>query len=84
MCKWGKTKECFVNVPAEDSHTGVSRWTLKSVDACIADIVDALNGHGLLTEGCCCGHGKYRGSILLQDGRELFIGRRKKRVPKEK
>lgn len=28
------------------------------VDACIADEIQELNDKGVLTLGCCCGHGK--------------------------
>jgi hypothetical protein len=76
MCKWGTEILLFVNIPAEDSYTGEARWDYKPVDLCIAPIVQALNDAGILTAGCCCGHGKGEGSILLQDGRELFIRRR--------
>ena len=38
----------------------------KPVDRCLAPFVQALNDAGLLTGGCCCGHGK--------PGQEKFIG----------
>lgn len=43
------------------------------VDACVADIVGALNKAGIETKASCCGHQKIRGSVILADGRELFI-----------
>lgn len=43
------------------------------VDSCIADLVRALNGAGIRTVACCCGHGKRPGAIALVDGRELII-----------
>lgn len=73
----------LVNIPAELSHTGAARWDIKAVDSCIADIVQALNDAGILTSSCCCGHGEYPGSILLQDGRELIIVRPDKREDKD-
>lgn len=66
MCDWGTNKTLLVPVSSTE-------WKHKSVDACIADIVEALNKNGILTLNCCCGHGKTDGSILLHDGRELVI-----------
>jgi hypothetical protein len=43
------------------------------VDACLADVVLALNKGGVATTASCCGHGKESGSILLRDGRELVV-----------
>lgn len=44
-----------------------------NVDACIHHIVAALNAGGVRTKACCCGHGFRPGSIILDDGREIFI-----------
>lgn len=49
------------------------RGRVCDIDACIAHIVAALNAGGLLTKASCCGHGKLPGSIMLDDGRELFV-----------
>lgn len=73
MCKHGTEIPVRVNIPAHLSSTGSARWDVKPVDACIAPIVRTLNEGGILTSGCCCGHGKSEGSILLQDGRELIV-----------
>ena len=73
MCKWGETKSCRVWVSAGDSHTGQGYWAMKSVDACLADMVDRLNAEGRLTRSCCCGHGKAEGSIIMQDGSVIPI-----------
>lgn len=61
-----------VKVPAELSHTA-ERIATKGIDACVADIIKALNNSGIDTLGCCCGHGRIPGSILLADGRELSV-----------
>jgi len=42
------------------------------VDACVADIVLALNNGGIRTKAACCGHGT-DGNILLEDGRNLEV-----------
>ena len=62
-----------VPIPAEDSHTGRARWATKPVDACLADLVGALNRSGVHTRGSCCGHGNGCGGVLLHDGRELVV-----------
>lgn len=62
-----------VLIPAELSYTGRDRYALKSIDACIAPIVRALNDAGMCTVSLCCGHGKVPGVISLLDGREIFI-----------
>ncbi len=73
MCKWGTDVEVDVTVPAQFSHTGEARPKRVKIDACIAPIVDALNKAGILTGGSCCGHGKWPGWIVLEDGRTLTI-----------
>lgn len=67
------TKPVRVRVPAHLSHTGEARFAEKEVDACIADIVEALVAAGLYTDGCCCGHGRDLGNIVLSDGRVLNV-----------
>lgn len=73
MCEWGTEVVLRVNMPAELSRTGESRWDHKGIDACIAPIVQALNDAGILTSNSCCGHGKGDGEIYLQDGRVLIV-----------
>lgn len=43
------------------------------VDFCIADIVASLNAGGITTIASCCGHGELEPSILLEDGRRIWI-----------
>jgi hypothetical protein len=73
MCNRGD--EVILRVPiSEDlSCSGYFHFAYKGIDCCIAPIVQALNDAGIYTSGCCCGHGKGDGSILLHDGRELVI-----------
>lgn len=73
MCDWGTQVLLLVPMPAELSHTGQFRWAIKGVDACIADLVQALNSAGIYTANSCCGHGKAPGVIFLHDGRVLMI-----------
>ena len=62
MCKWG------TNLPAKVLSRGCDGTEVVMVDACIRQLVEALNAGGIRTIGCCCGHGKGKGSILLADG----------------
>ncbi|MDC0760601.1 hypothetical protein POF51_07860 [Brevibacillus sp. AG] len=50
MCLHGVYK--MVNVINEQQNRVVK------VDACIADEIQKLNDRGVVTLGCCCGHGK--------------------------
>jgi len=72
-----------LTIIARLSHNGRERKAVKGVDACIADIVRALNAGGVKTTSCCCGHGN-AGSIMLADGRELLIKRAKESSRKGK
>jgi len=69
MCKWG-IKATFVKLQKPRKLDG---GMFVSVDPCIAPLVQALNDSGFKTEASCCGHKKMPGSIILEDGRELFI-----------
>lgn len=37
------------------------------VDECISDEVENLINSGVITLGCCCGHGRYNPSCLVQE-----------------
>ena len=65
-------KLALVPVLAHDSCSGRAEWKLTGIDACLVDEVNELTGSGALTRTCCCGHGKRRGEIRLQDGTKLF------------
>lgn len=60
MCKWGKYKKVKLCKPRENS----GRIKIY-VDSCISKLVQELNNHGVHTEGCCCGHFKGDGEILI-------------------
>jgi hypothetical protein len=60
----------------------ISGRTEIEVDACIAPLVQALNDAGVHTVGCCCGHFKQPGSILILQGEEqlaLLLPRQQER-----
>ncbi len=67
-----------LEIPARLSHTGRAYTKICKIDSCIAPIIRALNKAGIKTEASCCGHGKNKGTIILADGRTLFIRRPKK------
>ena len=46
---------------------------IRGIDHCIHQIVAALNAGGVSTLSSCCGHGKTKGNIVLEDGRILII-----------
>ena len=73
MCKWGANVDMEVIIPAGCSCTGKAHKKIVGIDACIAPIIAALNNAGIVTTGCCCGHGKNAGYISLADGRMLEI-----------
>ncbi len=62
-----------VTIAADLSPTGKEYEKEMPIDACIADMVKALNDGGIKTRGCCCGHGVTTGHINLMDGRLLAI-----------
>lgn len=59
MCAWGTNKQVKVIEP--HISLGYEIW----VDACIADYVQRMNDLGIVTVGCCCGHGKSIGEVLI-------------------
>lgn len=73
MCEHNDVIYLRVPIPANLSHTGEFRWDYKPVDACISDIVNALNLDNVFTSASCCGHGERPGEIILHDGRKILI-----------
>ena len=56
---------------------------VRRVDPCIGPIIRWLNDMGFETLACCCGHGKYHPTIIVQRGDqvvELLSGRILKRT----
>jgi len=67
MCKRGNMVEMELPI-AGDFRQGIAK-----VDKCIAPIIKALNAGGVLTKGCCCGHGEIMGYIRLANGKYLGV-----------
>jgi hypothetical protein len=51
MCLYGVYKLVRIRNPNQNKKQ-------VSVDACIAEEIQLLNDSGIITLGCCCGHGK--------------------------
>jgi hypothetical protein len=64
MCEWNNTK--IIDIDGKSV----------SVDSCLVPIVKALNGGGIKTVACCCGHNKRPGSIILFDDSWLIVTNR--------
>lgn len=69
MCEWGTDVE-IENLLAFNGEWHRRTW---KIDACIAQIVKALNDGGVETIQSCCGHSKEDGIIALADGRILTV-----------
>lgn len=68
-----KFKKCCYVGTYEHQKTITINGRKQGIDFCIADIVEALNVAGISTEASCCGHGIGNGSVILKDGRVLFV-----------
>lgn len=73
MCKWGTEEIVRVLIPVDLSHTGQAMWKDVGIDACIADLVRALQSAGINMRASCCGHERGDGRIDLTDGRVLIV-----------
>lgn len=63
MCEWGTSTPIFVI--RRNNFTAKDGWHLVYVDSCIADYVQHMNGLGIITKNCCCGHGKSPPTVLI-------------------
>lgn len=43
----------------------------RRIDPCMREAVRCLNDHGVKTLACCCGHGKYNMTIVIDAGRGI-------------
>ncbi len=65
MCKNGTLKDVLVINPSQN------RKQVK-VDACIAEEVQQLNNEGIVTLGCCCGHGEAGKIVEIKNASGTF------------
>lgn len=67
ICKHGNTKTVKLNKPRPSGRTKVP------VDSCIADEIQFLNDCGVLTYGCCCGHGVEKSNCLVDSSSKELL-----------
>jgi len=72
-CVCGNTEKVLVTVPASHSHTGKARKKKVPVDKCIAPFLKAVLGSGIITAGCCCGHGERPGNVSTESAMRLVV-----------
>lgn len=70
LCSLTPVELCVLD---PDGSTDNPTTVIKPIDACIVDVVAALNNAGLHTRTSCCGHGVEDGLIVLRDGRQLQL-----------
>lgn len=63
MCKWGT--DTTIYVIRRNNDTIPDGWHAIAVDFCIAEYVQEMNNRGIITLGCCCGHGKAPAVVLV-------------------
>lgn len=63
MCEWGTNVVLMLPDWWSDYRNNQS----VSIDSCLADTMQGLWDHDVVTLGCCCGHGKSRPSIVLNN-----------------
>ena len=69
MCEWNKKDKANALTPEGMKEI--------EVDSCIKAIVEGLGKAGVVTVGCCCGHGRDCPTVLLADGRVVYIMNKK-------
>lgn len=69
MCDWNDT--VILDLPAGHPTTREDRT--RTVDRCLAPLVEVLNAVGMWTTASCCGHGRRPGTVALVDGREIHV-----------
>ena len=71
----------MLKAPAQHCKCGANEHTVpmpirgrvRSIDFCISDIVAALNAANITTAASCCGHGRFPGSVLLDEADRHII-----------
>ncbi len=70
MCKHGTLTTVKLNRPRKSGRKEVP------VDACIADEIQMLNNIGVITYGCCCGHGQFEPECLVDiSSKDLLVSK---------
>lgn len=71
MCKWGTYAP--VNVIHRNNDDYKDGWHQIYVDSCIAPLIQQMNNQGIITVGCCCGHGKDVGWVQIDSISEPLL-----------
>lgn len=61
MCKWGTHETVYCIRRNNDLYP--DGWHPIAVDSCLAPTIREMNERGIITTGCCCGHGNGNGFI---------------------
>jgi hypothetical protein len=48
------------------------KYCPSEIDECMKYMIPILNTYGIKTVGCCCGHGKYPMTIVVEDALGIF------------
>lgn len=71
MCEWNTLSPIYV-IRRNNELIPDGRH-LVYVDSCIANYVQKMNDLGIITVGCCCGHGKSEPQVLVDlESKELL------------
>lgn len=70
MCDWGT--DTIIHVIRRNNPNVPDGWHPMAVDACIAAYVQTMNNQGVITVGCCCGHGRGQ-PIVLVDAESVLL-----------
>jgi len=74
MCSWNQDKDMGgnqVELPTPDILRDVHDRDTVCIDSYIVTQMQALWNSGIVTLGCCCGHGKELPSVILASGANL-------------
>lgn len=73
MCSWGSVSPIYV---IRRNRDGVpDGWHKVFVDSCISGYVQEMNKMGIVTVGCCCGHGDSPPHVLISAESRLIAER---------
>jgi hypothetical protein len=63
MCQYGSVKQ--IHVIRRNNPSVPDGWHSIYVDECISNYVQKMNDEGIITVGCCCGHGERPPEVLI-------------------
>jgi len=60
------------------------KYCPSEIDECMKEFIFRLNQYGVETISCCCGHGKYPMTIVVEDSAGIFDIVSGKEIPRKK